>query len=97
MITFFDDEERVLFVEGDDWRVYNLADEKSREWLSEKLISMVKLGVSMGIVTDIDAQKVNEINIISKPATLQKYAKETLTGKDLDIKRAEFIQKIIKK
>lgn len=64
---------------------------------AEKLISMVKLGVSMGIVTDIDAQKVNEINIISKPATLQKYAKETLIGKDLDIKRAEFIQKVIKK
>lgn len=64
---------------------------------AEKLISMVKLGVSMGIITDIDAQKVNEINIISKPATLQKYAKETLIGKDLDIKRAEFIQKVIKK
>lgn len=64
---------------------------------AEKLISMVKLGVAMGIVTDIDAQKVNEINIISKPATLQKYAKENLTGKDLDIKRAEFIQKVIKK
>ncbi len=64
---------------------------------AEKLISMVKLGVSMGIIADIDTQKVNEINIISKPATLQKYAKETLNGKDLDIKRAEFIQKIIKK
>lgn len=64
---------------------------------AEKLISMVKLGVSMGIITDIDTQKVNEINIISKPATLQKYAKETLTGKDLDMKRAEFIQKVIKK
>ena len=64
---------------------------------AEKLISMVKLGVAMGIITDIDAQKVNEINIISKPATLQKYAKETLTGKELDIKRAEFIKKIIQK
>ena len=64
---------------------------------AEKLISMVKLGVAMGIVKDIDAQKVNEINIISKPATLQKYAKENLSGKELDIKRAEFIQKIIKK
>ena len=64
---------------------------------AEKLISMVKLGVAMGIVKDIDAQKVNEINIISKPATLQKYAKENLSGKELDIKRAELIQKIIKK
>ena len=64
---------------------------------AEKLISMVKLGVAMGIITDIDAQKVNEINIISKPATLQKYAKETLIGKDLDIKRSELIQKVIKK
>ena len=64
---------------------------------AEKLISMVKLGVDMGIITDLDNKKVNEINIISKPATLQKYAKETLVGKELDIKRAEFIQKVIKK
>lgn len=64
---------------------------------SEKLISMVKLGVEMGIINDIDAKKVNEISVVSKDATLQKYAKENLEGKELDAKRAELIQKIIKR
>lgn len=64
---------------------------------SEKLISMVKLGVSMGIVKEIDARKINEINVISKSATLQKCIKETVGTKELDIKRAELIQKIIQR
>ncbi len=64
---------------------------------AEKLISMVRLGVSMKFITDIDERKVNEIHVISKPATLQKCIKEPTQGKNLDIKRAELIQKIIKK
>ncbi len=64
---------------------------------SEKLISMVKLGVSMGIITEIDSRKINEINVISKSATLQKCIKETVSAKELDIKRAELIQKIIQR
>ena len=62
-----------------------------------KLISMVKLGVDMGIIKDIDSRKINEINVIAKPATLQKCCKEVLEAKDRDIKRAEFIKMIVKK
>lgn len=64
---------------------------------SEKLISMVKLGISMGIITEIDARKINEINVISKNATLRKCIKEQINTNELDAKRAELIQKIIKR
>ena len=41
--------------------------------------------------------KVNEISVVTKPATLQKFSKETLEGVELEMKRAEMIKKIIKK
>lgn len=62
-----------------------------------KLVSMVKLGVDMGIIKNIDSEKVNEISIIAKPATLQKCCKEMLGPKERDIKRAELIKMIIDK
>lgn len=64
---------------------------------SEQLISVVRLGVHMGLIKDIDARKVNEISVVTKPATLQKFSKETLEGVELEMKRAEMIKKIIKK
>lgn len=62
-----------------------------------KLISMVKLGIDMGIIKDIDSKKINEINVIAKPATLQKCCKEELTAQQRDLKRAELIKQIIRK
>ena len=62
-----------------------------------KLISNVKLGVDMGIITEIDSKKVNEMNVVTKPATLQKYCKEVLEAPERDLKRAEFIKMIVKK
>lgn len=64
---------------------------------SEQLISIVRLGVHMGLIKEIDAKKVNEISVVTKPATLQKFSKETLEGTALEMKRAEMIKKIIKK
>ncbi len=64
---------------------------------SERLISVVRLGVHMGIIKDIDSKKVNEISVVTKPATLQKFAKESLDGTALEMKRAEMIKKIISK
>ena len=37
-----------------------------------KLISIVRLGINMGIIDEIDNRKLNEISIFTKPATLQK-------------------------
>lgn len=62
-----------------------------------KLVSMVKLGIDMGIIKEIDQRKINEISVISKPATLQKCCKEDLDANGRDIKRAELIKKIIEK
>lgn len=60
-----------------------------------KLISIVRLGISMGIITEIDNEKLNKISILTKPATLQKYLKKELSAEERDIKRAKVIKQII--
>lgn len=60
-----------------------------------KLISNIKLGVDMGIINDIDIEKVNKIRILAKPASLQKHFKSKLEAEDRDIKRAELIKEIL--
>lgn len=62
-----------------------------------KLVSMVKLGVDLGIIKEIDPRKVNEISIATKPATLQKCCKEILGPKERDEKRADIIKMIVNK
>ena len=62
---------------------------------SAKLISVVKLGVDMGIIKEIDSKKINEMSIMTKPATLQKCFKEELEPRERDIKRAELIKRIV--
>lgn len=62
-----------------------------------KLISYIKLGVDMGIIKDIDLEKVNEIRTLSKPAMLQKYYKKVFDDRERDIKRAELIKKILER
>lgn len=60
-----------------------------------KLISIVRLGISMGIITEIDNKKLNKISILTKPATLQKYLKKELSAEERDIERAKVIKQII--
>lgn len=57
-----------------------------------KLLSDVRLGVSMGIIEDIDLITLNEILVLSQPATLQKISGKTLTHEERDVKRAEIIR-----
>lgn len=57
-----------------------------------KLLSDVRLGVSMGIIKDIDIVTLNEILVLSQPATLQKISGEQLNKDERDIKRAELIK-----
>ncbi len=61
-----------------------------------RLISIVKLGVDMGIIKDIDSEKVNKIRTLAKPNNLQKYFKSKFDESERDIKRAELIKEIIK-
>jgi protein arginine kinase len=62
-----------------------------------KLLSDVRLGVSMGIIKDIDIGTLNEILVLSQPATLQKISGKQLREDERDIKRAELIRTKIEK
>ncbi|MHB8061396.1 MAG: protein arginine kinase [Ruminiclostridium sp.] len=57
-----------------------------------KLLSDVRLGVSMGIIKDIDIATLNEILVLSQPATLQKISGKQLREDERDVKRAELIR-----
>lgn len=64
---------------------------------SFKLLSDVRLGVSMGIIKDIGILTLNEILVLSQPATLQKIAGKQLNQEERDIKRAELVRTKLQK
>ena len=57
------------------------------------LLSMVRLGVDMGIITDIDRRAVNELFILTQPAHLQKIEGRMLSSAQRDVKRANLIRR----
>ena len=57
-----------------------------------ELISMVRLGVDIGIVKDLDRKLVNELFIFIQPAHLQKIEGKKLNAQERDIKRANLIR-----
>lgn len=62
-----------------------------------KLLSDVRLGVSMGIIKDIDLVTLNEILVLAQPATLQKISGKQLNQDERDVKRAELIRVKVQK
>ncbi|MFT5207711.1 MAG: protein arginine kinase [Candidatus Omnitrophota bacterium] len=58
-----------------------------------KLLSMVRMGVDMGILKDINRKAVNELFILTQPAHLQRMEGKLLAQSDRDIKRAQIIRK----
>ena len=59
---------------------------------SLKLLSDVRLGVDMGIISDISLETLNEITLLIQPANLQKLSGKLLSQDERDIKRAEVIR-----
>jgi protein arginine kinase len=57
------------------------------------LLSMVRLGVDMGLITDIDRRAVNELFILTQPAHLQKIEGKILSSAQRDVKRANLIRR----
>ena len=57
------------------------------------LLSMVRLGVDMGLLTDIDRRAVNELFILTQPAHLQKIEGKILSSSQRDVKRANLIRR----
>jgi protein arginine kinase len=57
-----------------------------------ELLSMVRLGIDLGIVKDIDRSTINELFITIQPAHLQKIEGKKLTTAARDTKRASLIR-----
>ncbi|MFC1806740.1 protein arginine kinase [Candidatus Omnitrophota bacterium] len=56
------------------------------------LLSMVRLGVDLGFVKNIDIHTLNELLILTQPAHLQKLEGKDLSPSERDIKRTEVIK-----
>jgi protein arginine kinase len=58
-----------------------------------QLLSMVRLGVDLGILSDIDRRTINELFILIQPGHLQKIEGKVLTQTQRDQKRAHLIRR----
>ena len=59
------------------------------------LLSMVKMGTDLGVIKELNDQKIAELNLYTKPANLQKLTGKNLSEYDQDIERAKVIKNII--
>jgi protein arginine kinase len=57
-----------------------------------ELLSMVRLGCSLGMIKNLNRQTINELLIITQPAHLQKIEDKKLGSLERDVKRAELIR-----
>lgn len=60
-----------------------------------ELLSMVRLGIDLGVIKDVNIQAMNELFIMIQPAHLQKIEGRKLTVAERDIKRASLIRQKI--
>ena len=58
-----------------------------------KLLSVIKLGIDLGIVSDVKTERINELFMLNQPAHLQKIEGKLLTPNQRDNKRADIIRK----
>ena len=56
------------------------------------LLSLVRLGVDLGVIKQTDRTLINELFVITQPAHLQKLEKKKLGPNQRDVKRAEIIR-----
>jgi protein arginine kinase len=61
-----------------------------------RLLSLIRLGVDIGVITSIDRRTLNELFILTQPAHLQKMEGKKLSPADRDIKRADLIREKLK-
>ena len=76
------------------WRAYGTL-KSARIITSEetiKLLSLIRLGIDIGTISDIDRSVLNEILIVMQPAHLQAIEGKELNSMERDIKRADLIR-----
>ncbi|MFH0840167.1 MAG: protein arginine kinase [Candidatus Omnitrophota bacterium] len=80
------------------WRAYGTL--KSARIITSdetiRLLSLIRLGVDIGIITDIDRKILNELFIFTQPAHLQKLEAKKLSSSERDMKRADLIREKLK-
>jgi len=57
-----------------------------------ELLSMVRLGIDLGIITEVDRRIINELFITIQPAHLQKFESKKLSASARDTRRASLIR-----
>ncbi len=60
-----------------------------------ELLSMVRLGIDLDILHDVDRNVINELFIMIQPAHLQKISGKKLSASERDTKRASLIREKI--
>ena len=61
-----------------------------------RLLSIIRLGIDLGIVKGIDRIQINELLLSTQPAHLQKLSNKVLTANQRDYKRADLIREKLK-
>ena len=61
-----------------------------------RLLSLIRLGVDINVVKDIDRKTLNELFILTQPAHLQKIEGKKLSAAERDTKRADLIRTKLK-
>lgn len=86
-----------LDLEDQVYRAYGILSYCKKLSSSEatELLSQVKLGTDLGLITQLTDLKVKKMDLYSKPANLQKYYGKQYEEEQRDKKRAELIEQII--
>ena len=90
--------ENIIDLEDDIYRSYGILSNcrKICQSEAEELLSKIKLGTDLGIITNLTDAKVKRLYFYIKPANLNKYFGQELSIEEQNIKRAELIKQITK-
>ena len=82
-------------VEDRVWRAHGILHSARMVSSAEALhlLSQMRLGVTLGLVTDVDIATVNKLFVLTRPAHLQKIEGRDLEAHERDRARAEFLRK----
>ncbi len=92
-VKLLEDEPRKL--EDRVWRAYGVLKHARRITSEEatELLSALRLGANMNILTGIPHKVINELFIFTQPGHLQKVERKVLDPDERDVVRAEFIRR----
>lgn len=61
------------------------------------LLAILRLGIAIGVISELSLKTINELLILTQPATLQIYYKKEMTAEERDEKRAALLRAKLKR